>query len=348
MHTRISVFTLTALVMFALIGLAEGGQGDGKLDVYYIDVEGGAATLIVTPAGESVLVDTGNPGERDAGRIFAAAQGAGIERINHVIITHYHSDHIGGLAWLSTLMPVQSLHDNADENATRDRPSPEYLKAKVDSRSLINPGDVLPLRQRESAPPFTIQCLAAHKKFIEPSAGAKPNPFDKDSKSKADDTSDNANSIVLLVSVGEFKFLDAGDLTWNMEHDLAAPTNRIGTVDVYQVTHHGLSLSNNPVLVKAIEPTVAIMNNGTVKGCEPEVFATLKSTPSIKAIFQLHKNLRPDGNVNNVAAEFIANQDRKCEGNLIHLAVSADAKQYTVSIPATKFEQSYSTKPAVP
>jgi hypothetical protein len=90
------------------------------------------------------------------------------------------------------------------------------------------------------------------------------------------------------------------------------------------------------------------MNNGTVKGCEPEVFATLKSTPSIKAIFQLHKNLRPDGNVNNVAAEFIANQDRKCEGNLIHLAVSADAKQYTVSIPATKFEQSYSTKPAVP
>ena len=245
-------------------------------------------------------------------------------------------------------MPVQNLHDNADENATRDRPSPEYLKAKVDSRSLMKPGDVLPLRQRESAPPLTIQCLAAHKKFIEPSAGAKPNPFDKDSKSKADDTSDNANSIVLLVSFGDFKFLDAGDLTWNMEHDLAAPTNRIGTVDVYQVTHHGLSLSNNPVLVKAIEPTVAIMNNGTVKGCEPEVFVTLKSTPSIKAIFQLHKNLRPDGNVNNVAPDFIANQDRKCEGNLIHLAVSADAKQYTVSIPATKFEQSYPTKPAAP
>ena len=126
--------------------------------------------------------------------------------------------------------------------------------------------------------------------------------------------------------------------------DHPTPINRIGTVDVYQVTHHGLALSNNPVLVKAIEPTVAIMNNGTVKGCEPEVFATLKSTPTIKAIFQLHKNLRSDGDVNNTEAQFIANTERRCEGNLIHMAVSADARAYVVSIPATGFEQKYETK----
>ena len=177
-----------------------------------------------------------------------------------------------------------------------------------------------------------------------PAGRHKPNRFDHDSKIKADDPSDNANSIVLLVSCGDFKFFDAGDLTWNREHDLAAPINRIGTVDVYQVTHHGLSLSNNPVLVKAIEPTVAIMNNGTFKGCEPEVFATLKSTPSIKAIYQLHKNLRPDGDVNNTEPQFIANLEKNCAGNPIHLAVSANARRYVVSIPATKFEQAYDTK----
>jgi hypothetical protein len=241
-------------------------------------------------------------------------------------------------------MPVQHLYDNGNENPTADRPSQEYLQAKVDDRSVLSPGDVLPLIQREGSPPLTVQCLAAHKKLIDPPAGAKQNPFDRDSKPKAEDTSDNANSIVLLVKFGDFKFFDAGDLTWNMEHDLAAPINRIGTVDVYQVTHHGLALSNNPVLVKAIEPTVAIMNNGTTKGCDPEVCATLKSTPSIKNVFQLHKNLRPDGDVNNVETRFIANLEKNCEGNLVHMAVSPDAKRYVVSIPASKVEQTYETK----
>jgi hypothetical protein len=238
------------------------------------------------------------------------------------------------------------LHDNENESPTSDKPSQPYLKAKVDSRSLISPGDVLPLKQRDGGPELKILCLAAHKKFIDPPAGAKENPFDKDYKAKAEDTSDNANSVVQLLTFGDFKFYDGGDLTWNMEHELAGPVNRVGTVDVYQVTHHGLAQSNNPELVKAIEPTVAIMNNGPTKGCEPEVFATLKSTPSIKAIFQAHKNLRPDGNVNNTEPQFIANAEKTatCQGNLIHLSVDADAKHYTVSIPATKFEQSYETK----
>jgi competence protein ComEC len=345
MPKRILNVVLPGLMLTAgLCSIACAGQDDGQLDIYFIDVEGGASTLIITPAGESVLVDTGNRGDRDPDRIFAAAQAAGIVRLNHVVITHYHADHYGGLAQLATLMPIQHLHDNADESPTADRPPPEYLQARVGDRSLMNPGDVLPLKQRAGAPQLTIQCLAAHKRQIDPPAGAKPNRFDHDSKFKADDPSDNANSIVLLVSCGDFKFFDAGDLTWNREHDLAAPINRIGTVDVYQVTHHGLSLSNNPVLVKAIEPTVAIMNNGTFKGCEPEVFATLKSTPSIKAIYQLHKNLRPDGDVNNTEPQFIANLEKNCAGNPIHLAVSADARRYVVSIPATKFEQAYDTK----
>ena len=340
----LTLVAIVSLLSASLSSSARAGQADGKLDVYFIDVEGGASTLIVTPAGQSVLVDTGNRGDRDPDRIFKAAQEAGLARIDYCIITHYHADHYGGLKQLSELMPIQHLYDNANENPTADRPPPEYSQARVEDRTLLNPGDMLPLKQREGSPALSIECLAAHKKMIDPPAGAKENPFDKDSKPKTDDRSDNANSIVQLIKFGDFKFYDGGDLTWNMEHDLAAPINRIGTVDVYQVTHHGLALSNNPVLVKAIEPTVAIMNNGTVKGCEPEVFATLKSTPTIKAIFQLHKNLRPDGDVNNTEAQYIANTERRCEGNPIHMAVSADAKQYVVSIPATGFEQTYQTK----
>lgn len=163
---------LTGLLLAtALCSLAAAGQDDDKLDVYFIDVEGGAATLLVTPAGEAVLVDTGNRGDRDPDRIVAAAQAAGILRIDHLIITHYHADHYGGLAQLSTLIPIQHLHDNADESPTSDRPPPEYFQARVGDRALMNPGDVLPLKQRENSPPLTIQCLAAHKKLIDPPAG---------------------------------------------------------------------------------------------------------------------------------------------------------------------------------
>jgi competence protein ComEC len=340
----LNLAVVISLLSPGLPSLARAGQADGTLDVYFVDVEGGASTLIVTPAGQSVLVDTGNRGDRDPDRIFKAAQEAGLSRIDYCVITHYHADHYGGLKQLSELMPIQHLYDNANENPTADRPPAEYSQARVEDRTLLNPGDMLPLKQREGSPSLSIRCLAAHKKMIDPPAAAKENPLDKDSKPKAEDRSDNANSIVQLIKFGDFKFYDGGDLTWNVEHDLAAPINRIGTVDVYQVTHHGLAQSNNPVLVKAIEPTVAIMNNGTVKGCEPEVFSTLKSTPTIKAIFQLHKNLRPDGDVNNTEAQFIANAERQCKGNLIHMAVSADAKQYVVSIPSTGFEQTYATK----
>src|SRR5689334_22778629 len=136
------------MLMFNLGALARAGESDGKLDVYFIDVEGGAATLLVTPAGEAVLVDTGNKGDRDPDRIFAAAQAAGVTRIDQLIVTHYHTDHFGGLAQLATLMPIQHLHDNAEENPTTDRPSREYLQAKVGDRALISPGDELPLKQR--------------------------------------------------------------------------------------------------------------------------------------------------------------------------------------------------------
>jgi hypothetical protein len=313
------------------------------LDIYFCDTEGGAGTLIVTPAGESVLVDTGNPGERDPGRIAAAAKIAGIDHIDTLVTTHYHVDHMGGAPTLATMLPIHTIYDNADQNVSRDKASPEYLATPCDKKVMINPGDELPLKQAPGGPKLTIKCLGCRKQFVKAPASAKPNPF-ADVKGKPIDLSDNANSVVLLLTFGDFKFYDGGDLTWNMEHDLATPANPAGTVDVYQVTHHGLDQSNNPALVKSLEPTVAIMGNGTTKGCQPETVATLRATPSIKSIFQLHKCLRPDGDVNNAPEDHIANLPKECEGNFVKLAVDGDAKKYTVSIPANGTSENFETR----
>jgi competence protein ComEC len=92
-----------------------------------------------------------------------------------------------------------------------------------------------------------------------------------------------------------------------------------------------------------LEPTVSVMSNGTNKGCGPETFATLKSTPSIRAMYQIHRNLRADSE-NNTASEYIANLEANCKGNYIKLSVAPDGKSYTVSIPATGHKRTFQTK----
>jgi beta-lactamase superfamily II metal-dependent hydrolase len=336
--------TIAFLLLILGISLqAQAGATDKKLDIYILDTEGGASTLIVTPAGESVLIDTGNPGQRDPGRIAKAAKDAGISAIDYLIVTHYHVDHFGGAPTLATLMPIHTLYDNADQSVSRDKPSPEYLALKCDKKVMINPGDELPLKQTDGQK-LTIRCLGARKKFIDPPAGAKPNPFCDQAKGKEIDLSDNANSIVLLLSFGDFRFYDAGDLTWNLEKEMVCPVNRVGTIDVYQVTHHGLDRSNNPVAVKAVEPTVAIMNNGITKGCDKEVVETLRSTSSIQSIFQLHKCLRPDSDSLNTDLKHIANLDKQCQGNYVKVSVNPDGANYSVGIPANQFEQMFQTR----
>jgi competence protein ComEC len=329
--------------VFALCsGTAKAGQTDKRLDIHWIDTEGGSAVLFVTPTGESILIDTGNPGERDSSRIIKAAQSAGLKTIDHLVTTHYHVDHFGGASAVAKAIPIRNLYDNGDKNPAREKPTDDYLKMPVENRIVLNPADTIPLRQVDGGPKLELKCLATRKLFIDPPADAEQNPLCGTVQGKAQDLTDNANSVVLLLSFGDFRSYHAGDLTWNMESRLVCPVNLVGEVDLYQVTHHGLDQSNNPLVIRSLKPTIAVMNNGTTKGAGPETMASLTSTESIKAIYQSHKCLRPDAQ--NAPDECIANLPEKCDGNPIKLSVDEKAKTYTVSIPANGHEQTFKVK----
>jgi competence protein ComEC len=216
---------------------------------------------------------------------------------------------------------------------------------KVDGRVVVKPGYRLPLKQVTGAVPVSLTIVAANRKFIDPPKGAKKNPVPA-TKPIAEDLSDNANSVCSLVQLGGFRFLDCGDLTWNMEAKLVKPINRIGTVDVYQVNHHGLASSNNPLLLQSVVPTVSVMNNGHTKGCSPGTFAALTGTKSIQAMYQVHRNLRKDGNKNNTAEKYIANLTPRdgCKAFALKMSVAADGKSYTIFNPRNGNQRTFKTR----
>ncbi|MBN2136754.1 MAG: MBL fold metallo-hydrolase [Sedimentisphaerales bacterium] len=345
---------LLLTIFLSLAGCAASNDrsaASGKtLDIYFMDMAGGASTLIVTPLGESVLIDTGSlePKHRDADRIERACKHAGLEQIDCLVTTHFDIDHYGGIYELSRRIPIKRFIDSDTPPARYDKRqagetlSPLYEQATKGKTSLLEASEDIPLKNSGKGPKIRLHCVASQKK-IEGFSGDIDAPVEGFEIRKPD-TSNNAYSITLVLTYGDFKFFAGGDITWNVEHHLAHPVNRIGKVDLYQVTHHGLDLSNNTILLKALAPTVAVAMNGPRKGIQPRTFKDLNALPSLKALYTIHYNTQY-GDQGNPPAEFIANREDPSRGEYIKASVNPDKKTFTIQTGPEGKKKTYPIRP---
>jgi competence protein ComEC len=334
---------VASLVVLALVALAPrtGAQAAKPLQIHLVDVEGGQATLFVLPTGESLLVDTGFPGNngRDADRIAAAASKAGVTRIDTLVVTHYHADHVGGVPALAQRLPIARFVDHGPSVETGDQPAAlfnGYAAVRAKGEHVVaKPGESLRVGDLE------VRFLSAAGAVIaRPLDGAgAPNPLCANYTPKDPDPTENAQSVGMLISYGRFRMLDLGDLTWNKEHDLACPNNLVGTVDLYLTTHHGMNISGLPALVHALRPRVAIMNNGARKGGTAEAWTGVRTSPDLTDLWQLHYATASDA-AHNAPEQFIANID-ETTGHEISVSVVRDTGAFVVTNARNNYSKSY-------
>jgi competence protein ComEC len=336
---RLAFRAVTALLSVALMQAAPK-----QLKVFFIDVEGGQSTLFVTPAGQSLLVDTGWPGNayRDANRIVAAAKLAKIKKIDYVLITHYHIDHVGGVPQLVAKLPVGTFIDHGEdreESKASRVPYEDYKKAIGSSAHLVvKPGDHLPIKGMDAV------IVSADGNVIDQALpGGGPNKFCSGVQEKATDPSENARSLGLFMTVGKLKIVDLGDLTWNKELALVCPDNKLGTANILVVSHHGIDQSNSPALVHALQPQVAIMDNGSKKGGAPAAWDVIKSSPGLEDLWQLHY-ADAGGTEHNVQDPVIANVDEADTGYYLSLTADPNSGSFRVFNPRNKFSKDYQGK----
>ncbi|HEY6259495.1 MAG TPA: MBL fold metallo-hydrolase [Xanthobacteraceae bacterium] len=311
--SRSSLLAATIVLSALLAGSGPDGaaaQTRSGLDIYVVDVEGGNATLLVAPSGESLLIDTGNVAPeaaiRDAERILAATQDAHLTQIDHLIITHWHGDHFGGVAELAKRIPVKHFIDHganvqpapaADDFIAKVYPE-LYAKAK---HTVVKPGDKIAVAGVD------VRVVTAAGETIKaplPGAGA-PNPYCATFK-PGDNNAEDPMSVGVYVKFGKFRTVHLGDLTRNKEFELMCPNNRIGAIDLLLGLHHGQATSNSEVMVHATHPRVAIMNNGTRKGGEPETMRVIHTSPGLEDLWQMHFS-QLSGQEYTVPSIFIAN-----------------------------------------
>ena len=330
------------LIVLPLTGLA---QEPTNLDIYWIDVEGGAATLVVTPARESVLMDTGWPrtDARDALRIQAALNDAGIDRIDYLLFSHFHGDHVGGLPALAERVPIGQIVDHGDSvelsSARGQALWDEYIGFAADRRRSVVPGNKLPLEGLE------LTFVASHRELVDTLEPQMPNPLCEGVAPPEPDMGENGHSLGYLLSLGAFQFLNLGDLTPDREHALACPENRLGVVDLWQVPHHGGYGAIRPELAGVLQPTVAVVNNGPRKGGTPESLAVIQGTAEVADVWQSHRTLTDDA-ANNTEQALIANltEEDDCEGHWIKATVEPDGGSWSMTNGRTGYSRTYQSR----
>lgn len=326
------VVAILGVIIFALAESSAAVPLAKPLEIYFVDVEGGQATLFVTPEGQSLLIDTGWPGHagRDADRITAAAKTAGLSKIDFVLLTHYHVDHAGGASQLFAKIPVGAFIDHGANREPGDPPTEQswrdYQKLVSNQgvkRILAKVGDVLPIEGSRTG--FRAEIVSSDGDLLPkpvPGAGA-PNPACSAAEKRPADQTENSRSLGAIITFGKVRILDLGDLTWDRELELVCPLNKLGSFDVFIVSHHGWSQSNSPALLAAISPRIAIMDNGADKGGSPSSWDTIRNSPKLEDFWQLHFS-NEGGVAHNSAAPFIANPAGPDAGNFLKISVGAD------------------------
>jgi competence protein ComEC len=338
---RILLATLLVASLPAILGARSK-----DLEVYFVDVEGGQATLMVTPAGDSVLIDAGWAGNnfRDANRIAAAAKLAKVKKIDYFILTHYHADHVGGVPQLVQKLPVGTFIDHGptrehSEKRSQQRMIEDYTQAVSQARHLVvKPGDKLPVKGIDA----TVVSADGNVLPIALTGAGDQNPYCEKTPDKETDKSENARSLGTYWKLGRFRMVDLGDLTWNKEKELMCPINRLGKADVFIVSHHGLNWSNSPALVDALAPRVAVMGNGAKKGGSPSTYDVIKNSPGLEALWQLHFS-EEGGKEHNTPDSFIANIDEADTGFYLKLTAHEDGS-FEVYNPRNKRTEKYPAK----
>lgn len=327
---------------FALATLMFGQSR--KLEIYWIDVEGGAATLVVAPSGQALLVDAGFAGndDRDARRVMETIKAAHVSKIDFLITTHFHGDHVGGVPALAKLIPIERFYDHGDsiQIGTPERAAlfEAYKSVSHGKRVVVKPGDKIPLDGLD------MTVVSANGEVI-PTAlnGGTANALCKGAQQKDPDETENSRSVGFLLTYGKFKFLDLGDLTWDRELMLACPTNKVGTVTLFQATHHGFSngASGSPAMVWAAKPQVVIVNNGPRKGFDATAYETLSKIPGVEGIWQMHRSLVSDA-AHNTSESMISNLDEGKADQFKSIKVSASKDgTFTVVNSRNNFSKSY-------
>jgi competence protein ComEC len=340
-----------ALVLLALIAALVpcGRAATRDLRVYFIDVEGGQSTLFVTPTGQSLLIDTGWPGNegRDANRILAATKSAGISKIDYVLLTHYHNDHSGGIPQLVDRIPVGTFIDHGDNIDTK--PGAPTAQIYADYQKVLatgkykhmvaHPGEVLPITGMK------VTVISSDGKAIDkplPGGGEK-NQYCGTPETKPHDASENSHSLGVLINFGKLKIIDLGDLTWDKEQAFMCPVNLIGHVDILVVSHHGLNASSSHAYVYGLAPRVAIMNNGATKGGAPEIIDETLKSPGLETLWQLHYSEK-GATEHNTSTEYIANpQGADDPGNYLMLTASPKGS-FTIYNSGSKQTKDYAAK----
>lgn len=337
---RLWIIALSAFCCFVACQVSASTVGK-SLQIYFIDVEGGQATLLVSPSGESFLIDAGWPDAegRDADRIIAAARQAGLQQIDYVLITHYHRDHVGGVPQLVDGFKVGTFLDhgpNLEDSEVTRTDYAAYQKAIAGhTHVVVKPGWQLPIKG------MNVRVLTAAGDHIgSPLAGAgQSNPYCAQEPAAPQDKSENAGSVGVLVTFGHFRFVDLGDLTKKKEIELACPNNLLGTVDLFLVSHHGLDQSNTKALVWALHPRVAVIDNGARKGASPAAWQIVHDSPGLEDLWQLHYAAESDRE-HNIPDDHIANMKENCEGKYLRVTAQADGS-FTLMNARTSLEKNY-------